>query len=273
MSEQRSALDAFRLDGKTAVITGSGKGIGAAIALALADAGADVMLTARTTSDLEQVAAQVEARGRRAAFVAGDVNDLDHDLDHLGRVVDATAAELGGVDIVVSNAGAALSRPFVDTRVEQLEHAFHFNVSVAFELTRLALPHLLRGDGGAVITIASMAGVNAARGSLAHSLSKAALLQLTRLMAAELAPRVRVNAVLPGAVETDALRGFVDADTRAAMAERTRMRRNGTPEDIAHAVLYLASPAASWVTGRLLEVDGLASAELVPRNMPDLEPG
>jgi 7-alpha-hydroxysteroid dehydrogenase len=269
MSEQRSALDAFRLDGKTAVITGSGKGIGAAIALAFADAGADVMLTARTTSDLEQVAAQVEARGRRAAFVAGDVNDLDH----LGRVVDATAAELGGVDIVVRNAGAALSRPFVDTRVEQLEHAFHFNVSVAFELTRLALPHLLRGDGGAVITIASMAGVNAARGSLAHSLSKAALLQLTRLMAAELAPRVRVNAVLPGAVETDALRGFVDADTRAAMAERTRMRRNGTPEDIAHAVLYLASPAASWVTGRLLEVDGLASAELVPRNMPDLEPG
>jgi 7-alpha-hydroxysteroid dehydrogenase len=269
MSEQRSALDAFRLDGKTAVITGSGKGIGAAIALAFADAGADVMLTARTTSDLEQVAAQVEALGRRAAFVAGDVNDLDH----LGRVVDATAAELGGVDIVVSNAGAALSRPFVDTRVEQLEHAFHFNVSVAFELTRLALPHLLRGDGGAVITIASMAGVNAARGSLAHSLSKAALLQLTRLMAAELAPRVRVNAVLPGAVETDALRGFVDADTRAAMAERTRMRRNGTPEDIAHAVLYLASPAASWVTGRLLEVDGLASAELVPRNMPDLEPG
>jgi 7-alpha-hydroxysteroid dehydrogenase len=83
---------------------------------------------------------------------------------------------------------------------------------------------------------------------------------------------VRVNAVLPGAVETDALRGFVDADTRAVMAERTRMRRNGTPEDIAHAVLYLASPAASWVTGRLLEVDGLASTELVPRNMPDLQP-
>lgn len=268
MSDRRSALDAFRLDGKTAVITGSGKGIGAAIALAFADAGADVMLTARTTADLEEVARQVEARGRRAALVAGDVNDLDH----VARVVEATAAELGGIDIVVSNAGAALSRPFVDTRVEQLEHAFHFNVSVAFELTRLALPHLLRGDGGAVITIASMAGVNAARGSLAHSLSKAALLQLTRLMAAELAPRVRVNAVLPGAVETDALRGFVDADTRAVMAQRTRMRRNGTPEDIAHAALYLASPAASWVTGRLLEVDGLASAELVPRDLPDLAP-
>ena len=263
-----TTLDAFRVDGKTALVTGSGKGIGAAIAIALADAGADVVLTARTAGDLDAVADSVRSRGRRAVTVPGDVNDLDH----LARLVEVTIGELGGLDILISNAGAARSRPFVDTRVDQLEAAFHFNVSVAFELTRLALPHLLRTGEGAVVTIGSMAGVNAARGSLAHSLSKAALGQLTRLMAAELAPRVRVNAVLPGAVETDALRGFADETTRAVMASRTRMRRNGAPQDIAHAVLFLASPAAGWITGRLLEVDGLASSELVPRDLPDLAP-
>jgi 7-alpha-hydroxysteroid dehydrogenase len=264
-----SALDAFRVDGRVAIVTGGGQGIGAATALALADAGADLVLTARTADDLDRVAAAVVERGRRAVTIAGDVNDLDH----VARVVEAAVAELGGIDIVVSNAGGSVLRPFADNRVHHLERAFHFNVSVAFELTRLALPHLLRSGTGAVVTIGSMAGVHATRGSMAHSLSKAALAQLTRLMAADLAPRVRVNAVLPGAVETASLKGYVDDDVRAGMAARTAMRRNGTPEDIASAVLYLASPASSWVTGKLLEVDGLAPPDLVPRDQPDLQPG
>ena len=267
MTEQRAtALDAFRVDGKTALVTGAGKGIGAASAIALAEAGADVVLTARTAADLDAVAERIRAVGRRAVTVPGDVTDLDH----VAAIVAAAVDELGGIDIIVSNAGGARSSSFVDARVEDLEAAFHFNVSVAFELTRLALPHLLRSGEGAVVTVGSMAAVNAPQGSMAHSLSKAALVQLTRLMAVELAPRVRANAVLPGAVETAALQGFVDADTRAAMAARTRMRRNGTPADIAYAVLYLASPASSWVTGRTLEVDGLAPPELIPRGLPDL---
>jgi 7-alpha-hydroxysteroid dehydrogenase len=265
---QPTVLDAFRVDGKTAIVTGASQGIGAATCLALAEAGADVVLTARTAADLDEVAAAVRARGRRAVSVPGDINDLAH----VAHVVETAVGELGGIDIVVSNAGGARSSTFVEARVEDLEDAFHFNVSVAFELTRLALPHLLRSGEAAVVTICSMAALNAPQGSMAHSLSKAALIQLTRLMAVELAPRVRANAVLPGAVDTAALQGFVDADTRAAMASRTRMRRNGTPEDIARAVLYLASPASSWVTGRTLEVDGLAPPELIPRNLPDLTP-
>lgn len=269
MTEQHSTvLDAFRVDGKVALITGAGKGIGAATAVALAEAGADVAVTARTAADLDAVAATVRSAGRRAVTIPGDITDLAH----VARVVDVVTHELGGLDIVVSNAGGARSSTFVDARVEDLEAAFHFNVSVAFELTRLALPQLLRTGEGAVVTIASMAALNAPQGSMAHSLSKSALVQLTRLMAVELAPRVRVNAVLPGAVETAALQGFVDADTRVIMAARTRMRRNGTPEDIARAVLFLASPASSWVTGRMLEVDGLAPPDLVPRNLPDLMP-
>jgi 7-alpha-hydroxysteroid dehydrogenase len=208
--------------------------------------------------------------GRRALVVPGDVNDVDF----LAGLVELTAAELGGIDIVVNNAGGSVSKPFLATTVRQLEKSFHFNVSVPFELSRLATPHLLKREGASIINIGSVAGEHAVRGSLTHSLTKAAMAQLTRLMAAELSPRIRVNAVLPGAIETDALKGYLDdygPEVREQMIARTAMRRNGLPEDIADAALYLAAPAASFITGRLLPVDGLAGSGLMPREMPDLE--
>jgi 7-alpha-hydroxysteroid dehydrogenase len=198
--------------------------------------------------------------------IPGDVNDLEL----LATVVQRTVDEFGRVDILVNNAGGTVSHLFPATTVDQLESSFHFNVSATFELSRLALPHLLDSGAGAIVNIGSVAGRKAVRGTLAHSLSKATVAQLTRLMAADLAPRVRVNAVLPGAVETNALRNHVDADTLRRMTERTAMRRNGTPEDIALAVLFLVSPASSWITGKLLEVDGLADDNLIPRDTPDL---
>jgi 7-alpha-hydroxysteroid dehydrogenase len=264
-----SLPSAFSLDGKVAVITGAGLGIGAAIAREFAAAGADVAVSARTASDLEAVAAEVRGLGRRAHVVAGDVNDLDV----VGRLVDTTVDTLGRIDILVNNAGGSISRLFLDTTVEQLEHSFHFNVSVPFELSRLAVPHMLVRGGGVIVNIGSVAGRKAVRGSLAHSLTKASVAQLTRLMAAELAPRIRVNAVLPGAIETAALRrhlAAMDPAVREEMIRRTPMRRNGVPEDIAHAALYLAAPASEWVTGKLLEVDGAASDDLIPRELPDL---
>ena len=256
---------AFRLDGRLAMITGGGQGIGEATALALADAGADVAILARTQKDLESVAEQVQTRGREALVLPGDVNDLDF----LAEAVAATVSRFGRIDVLVNNAGGSMSRPFTKTTVAQLEASFHFNVSAAFELSRLALPHLLDG-GGAIVNIGSVAGRKAVRGSLTHSLMKSSVAQLTRLMAAEMSPRVRVNGVLPGAIETAALRNYVDADVRAEMARRTAMRRNGTPQDIALAVLFLASDASSWITGQLLDVDGLAPDDLVPRDIPDL---
>lgn len=264
-----STQDLFRLDDRVAIITGGGKGIGAAIALAFADAGADVALVSRTLSDLEEVAAQVEAIGRRALVLPADANDVAG----LNGLVERTVTELGHLDIVVNNAGGSMSYPFVDTRVEHLEASFHFNVSVPFELSRLALPHLLERPGASIINISSMAGRNAPRGQLVHGTTKAALSQLTRLMAADLAPRVRVNAVLPGAVETESLKRWLatlPGELRQTMIERTAMRRNGEPDDIATAAVYLASPAASWVTGKLLEVDGSAQPELVPKPIVDL---
>src|SRR5438309_440735 len=122
-----SVLDRFRLTDKVAMVTGAGKGIGAEIALAYADAGADVALLARTVSDLEQVAAGVEERGRRALIVPTDVMDLDA----LPPAVERTVADLGGIDILVNNAGGAVPAAFMDTRAEHMEWAFHFNVSGA----------------------------------------------------------------------------------------------------------------------------------------------
>lgn len=259
----------FRLTGRVAIITGAGKGIGAAIACAFAESGADVALTSRTEADLNSVAAQVREFGRRALVMPGDVNDVGF----LAELVSRTVAELGGIDVVVNNAGGSVSRAFLATTVAQLEKSFHFNVSVPFELSRLATPHLLERAGASIINIGSVAGEHAVRGSLTHSLTKSAMGQLTRLMATELAPRIRVNAVLPGAIETDALRGYLDdygPEVREQMIERTAMRRNGLPDDIASAALFLASPAASFITGRLLGVDGMASSGLMPREMPDL---
>jgi 7-alpha-hydroxysteroid dehydrogenase len=264
-------VDDFTLPGKVAIVTGASRGIGAEIACRLADAGADVALVARSAGDLDDVASQVHERGRRTLVEAGDVNDLDV----LVRLVERTTDALGRLDVVVNNAGGSVSHPFLETRVDQLEASFHFNVSVPFELTRLATPHLLRDGGGAVVNIGSVAGSKASRASLVHSTTKAALAQLTRVMAADLAPLVRVNAVLPGAVETDALRWYLSRMEPAVheqMRQRTPMRRNGTPRDVANAVLFLASPAAAWITGKLLEVDGMAADDLVPKDVPDLAP-
>jgi 7-alpha-hydroxysteroid dehydrogenase len=261
--------DAYSLAGRVAVITGSGRGIGAATAHRLAEAGADCVLVARTRSQLDEVASGIESRRRRAMVFAEDVNDLDV----LARVVDATIREFGRLDVLVNNAGGSSSPAFLDTRAEDLEAAFHFNVTVTFELSRLSVPHMLRGGYGSIINIGSNAGAKLLRGSLVHGTTKAAINHMTRLMAADLAPRIRVNGVAPGAIETESLKRWLDnlsPEARHMMVERTPMRRNGTPDDIAFAVHYLASPASAWVTGKVLEVDGAAMGEIVPK-APDLQ--
>ena len=259
----------FRLDGKVALVTGAGKGIGKGIAVAFAKAGADVALVARTKDDLEAVANEVRAMGRNAAVISADVTEIEG----LEDVVDQSVRSLGGLDILVNNAGGVEQLgTYAGMTVAILESAFRFNVSAPFELGRHALPHMLARGGGAIVNIGSMSGAQNARGLLPYSLAKSALGKLTQLAAIEVAPRIRVNAILPGCVETEALRGFMDAmpDVRETLHQKTPMRRNGTTGDIAAAALFFASPASSWITGKLLEVDGAAPAGLFPSNSPDL---
>jgi 7-alpha-hydroxysteroid dehydrogenase len=245
-------LDRFRVAGKVAIVTGAGRGIGAGAALALAEMGADVACAARTREQIEEVAEKARGLGRRALAVPCDVNDRA-DIEN---VVKRAVAELGRVDILVNNAGGWPPQPALETSEESFEGAFHFNVTSAFTMTRLVVPHMLEREGGAIVNISSAAGRYVVPGFVAYGTAKAALSFMTRMLAQEFAPRVRVNAIAVGAVETSALAPFLDDELRAQMSALTPMRRIGTVEDIALAVLYLATPASSWVTGKVFEIDG-----------------
>jgi len=261
-----SMLERFSLTDKVVIVTGAGRGIGAACARAAAEAGADVALTARSLDQLESVAADVRAAGRRALVVPSDVNDLERLRELVGLTVD----EFGGIDVVINNAGGTPPRPLLDTTPGFLERSFHFNVTTAFELTRSAAPHLLERRG-AVVNISSAIGRLRDRGFVAYGTAKAAMTHMTRLLAADLAPKVRVNAIAVGSTATSALETVLDnEEIHAEMVSRTPLRRLGEPDDIALAAIFLASPAASWVTGKVLEVDGGLEEANLALGLPDL---
>lgn len=259
--------DQFLVRDRVAIITGAGRGIGRACALTLAGAGADLVISARTASDLDEVADEVTALGRRAVCVPADLDDLAT----LTGLVDSAADAYGRVDIVVNNVGGSFPRPLLQTSPAMFERAFHFNVTTALELTKAAIPAMLEGDGGSIVNIGSAIGRLADRGYAAYGTAKAALAHLTRLMAAEAAPRVRINGVAVGSVATSALEMVTSDDAmRTALEQATPLRRLGRPEDIALGVLYLCSPAGSFITGKMIEIDGGLEAPNLPLGLPDL---
>jgi len=260
-------LDQFMLTDRVAVVTGAGRGIGAAVARTFAAAGADVVIASRTKDQLDEVAADVRAAGRRAVVVPCDVSETAN----LEELVDRAMAELGRIDVVVNNAGGTSPRPFLDTSERMFERAFHFNVTTAFALSKLAVPHMLAGDGGSIVNIGSAIGRLRDRGFVAYGTAKAAMAHMTRLMAADLAPRVRANAIAVGSVATSALETVLDNDDiRNEMVEKTPLRRLGLPDDIAFGALWLASPAGSFVTGKVIEIDGGLEAGNLDLHLPDL---
>ena len=261
-------LDRFRLDDKVAVITGGGRGLGAAIALAFAEAGADVLIASRTQSQLDAVAEQVRATGRRANTVAADLAHPEATAQLAGQAVEA----FGKLDIVVNNVGGTMPNTLLTTSTKDLKDAFTFNVATAHALTVAAVPLMLEhSGGGSIFNISSTMGRLAGRGFAAYGTAKAALSHYTRLSALDLCPRIRVNAIAPGSILTSALEVVASNDElRAPMEKVTPMRRLGNPIDIAAAAVYLASPAGSFLTGKTLEVDGGLTYPNLDIPVPDL---
>lgn len=260
-------LDRFDLTGRVAVVTGAGRGIGAASAVALAQAGADVVIAARTESQLDAVAAEVEAAGRRAHVVVADLADLDAVASLAAAAQDA----FGRLDVVVNNVGGTMPCTFMETSPEQMAGAFSFNVLTAHALTRAAVPLMLDSGGGAVVNISSSLGRFAGRGYIAYGTAKAALTHYTRLAALDLAPRIRVNAIAVGSTATSALDIVTSTDAlRTQMEDATPLHRIGDPEEIAATVLYLTSAAGGYVTGKVVEVDGGIQGPNLEFGIPDL---
>jgi 7-alpha-hydroxysteroid dehydrogenase len=261
--------DHFLVTDQVAIVTGAGRGIGRATALALAEAGADLVISARTADQLEEVKQQVARLGRRAVCVTADLSDLAT----LPGLVETATGQFGRLDIVVNNVGGSFPRPLLETSAAMFEKAFHFNVTTALELSKAAIPAMLASDpaGGSIVNISSAIGRMTDRGFAAYGTAKAALTHLTRLMATECAPRIRVNAIAVGSTATSALdMVLTDDGLRTAMEANTPLRRLGDPLDIALGVLYLSSPAGSYLTGKILEIDGGLNAPNLLLGLPDL---
>jgi 7-alpha-hydroxysteroid dehydrogenase len=252
-------LDRFRLDGEVAVVTGAGKGIGRAIAAGLAEAGADVVLASRTRSDLEEVAAEVRALGRRALAVVTDATEMAA-LEHLAE---QAIAQLGKLTIWVNNAGGipdATPRYLVRTPEENFDAQIALNLKAVWMGATVAARRMAE-DGGSIINISSRSAYGPQVKNGPYGAAKAAVNSLTSTLAVELAPRIRVNAIAPGPVPTENFDECMGTDTEEKRARLLEMigiplGRYGEPQDIAAAVVYMASPAASWVTGQCLYVTG-----------------
>lgn len=255
-----SLLDRFTLHHSVAIVTGAGRGIGRAVALAYAEAGARVVCAARTVADVESVAAEIRAAGGEAIAVRCDVND-----DAMRQATVAAALEgFGRITHLVNNAGGAGPNDPLKMSAEEFEQVLRFNVSSAYALTQLCVPHMRQTGSGNILNITSGAARYAQPQFSAYGAAKAALSQLTRLLAHDFAPTVRINAIAPGPILTDALNRVMPEQMRTAMEQNTPMKCLGEVEDISAAALYLATPASRWVTGKIIEVDGGAESSVWP---------
>jgi NAD(P)-dependent dehydrogenase (short-subunit alcohol dehydrogenase family) len=237
------------LEGKVAVVTGASRGIGRATAEALAACGARVMLSSRKQDALEEAAAGID--GETAVFAANA-----GDPDQATACIDATMDRFGRVDILVNNAA---TNPYmgrsIDIDLGRYDKTLQVNLRGPLVWSQLAWERWMKDNGGSIVNVASVGGLSVETSIGIYNTTKAALMYLTRTLAAELAPGVRVNAVAPGLVKTDMARALWEP-AEELIAMRTPLGRLGEPQDIAHAIAFLASDLASWITGHTMVIDG-----------------
>ena len=246
-----SAAGPFRLDGKVALVTGAGRGIGRAIALALAAAGAELVLNSRTPAELDAVAGEIAAAGEQAQTLPFDVTDT--------AAARSAIAGLSRLDILVNNAGVNRPQPFLEVDEETLDRLIGLNVKAAFIAAQAAARHMVAAGSGVIINMSSQMGhVGSERDRTAYVMTKHAVEGLTKAMAAELAPKgVRVVSIAPTFIDTPLTAPFfANREFRQWVEERIPLGRVGRVEEVANAVVFLASPAASLVTGSSLLADG-----------------
>lgn len=243
----------FSLKGKVALITGSSRGLGREMALAFAQAGADIAIVSRKMDACEQVAAEVEALGRRAFPYACHVGRWDQ----VNELVEAVYGHFGKVDILVNNAGKSpLYESLVDVSESMWDSVLSLNLKGPFRLSALVGKRMEEGDGGSIINVSSIAAVRPTPVEVPYAAAKAGLHAITLGLASTYGPKVRVNCIMPGAFLTDISKAWDMEASMKRFEKQTDLKRPGNPEEIIGAALYLASNAASYTTGAIIPVDG-----------------
>ncbi|NMB16318.1 MAG: SDR family oxidoreductase [Firmicutes bacterium] len=253
----------MRLQGQAAIVTGATSGIGKAIALLFAQEGARVVVVGRNQERGRETLLEIESRGGQAIFLPTELTDEEQVRKMAADAVDS----FGQIDILVNNAGVVFNGSIPETDLANWNHVYHVNVTSAYLASRFVLPHMLARKSGVILNVSSEAGLKGLRSRAAYCTAKAALIGLTKAMAADHSPDgIRVNVICPGTVETPMVAGVIASHPRPEEMRKEFISRRmtpflGTPEEIAHAALYLASPEARYVTGAVLAVDGGSSAK------------
>jgi NAD(P)-dependent dehydrogenase (short-subunit alcohol dehydrogenase family) len=242
-------LEKFGLQGKVALVTGAGRNLGKTLALSLAEAGADVAVTSRTISEVQQTEQEIMKKGRRALAISMDVTDLAE----VERAVQKIVLELGRIDILVNNAASRCSKPILEMTKEEWQGVIDTNLTGAFFCCKAVGSFMIQQGGGRIINISSRLGLQGSATRVAYCASKGALIQLTRALALEWAPyNILVNAVAPGLINTPPVAKVIQEGKSAEIP----LKRAGEPEEIAPIVICLASDACTYMTGEVILVDG-----------------
>jgi len=246
----------LKLAQKVALVTGGGTGIGQAAAIALAAEGARVLVMGRRLEPLEETVQMIKSNGGEAELFAGDVTSWDD----IKAAQEKVAGLWGRLDILVNNAGSGMRKPFLETTLEEFDYIYQIDLRSVFAVTQVMLPLMQQSGGGSIINISSILGVLGSKNSSAYCAMKGGVVQLTRALAVELGPEIRVNCLCPSHIVTPMMQWEIDRLTAAGKMDKLNklfpMKRVGYPEDMTGTIIFFASEDSKWLTGNIFMVDG-----------------